>query len=105
MWYDGDGVDVVVDTDGADGSHGDIDREGDGDVDSIRVMNGTLSLPVGTGITDSVSVPSRSESSTKFAGFKEIDPRAVVVSWVKLAGPLVLVVVCFSCLVDHWRRC
>ncbi len=92
-----------VDADEADDGHGDMDRDGDGVAQADRVMDGTVSLP---GTTDSVLISSRSESSAAFAGLETMmDSEAAVTSWVKLAGPLVLAAVGFSCLVDHWRRC
>ena len=93
-----------VDADEADDGHGDMDRDGDGDAQADRVMAGTVSLLVETGIMGSLS---RSESSAAFAGLETMmDSEAAVTSWVKLAGPLVLAAaVGFSCLVDHWRRC
>ncbi len=95
-----------VDADEADDGHGDMDRDGDGDAQADRVMAGTLSLVVETGIMGNVLVPSRSESSAAFAGLETMmDSEAAVTSWVKLAGPLVLAAVGFSCLVDHWSRC
>jgi hypothetical protein len=94
-----------VDADEADDGHGEVDLEGDGDAHVESVMDGTVRLPVGRGTTARVLLPLRSESSAALAVLETIDSEAAVTSWVKLAGPLVLVAVGFSCLVDHWRRC
>ncbi len=83
-----------------------MDRAVVGDAQADRVMAGTVSLLVEPGTTDSVLVPSRSDSSAALAGLETMmDSEAAVTSWVKFAGPLVLAAVGFSCLVDHWRRC
>jgi hypothetical protein len=100
-WDGGDGVDVDEANDG----DGDRDRDDDGDADADRVMVGTVSLLANDGTTTSPAGPSRPNSSAVLVGLETIDSEAAVTNWVKLAGPLALVVVGFSCLVDHWRRC
>lgn len=106
----GEGVDVDEDDD----DDGDRDRDDDGDADADRVIggttslsanDGTVSLSVKVGTAAGPGVPSRPGSSPAFVGFETMDSEAAVTSWVKLAGPLALVAVGFSCLVDHWRRC
>lgn len=82
-----------------------MDRDGDGDADADRVMDGTVSLAA-----DAVTAPvARNPSGLTFSapcvGLETMDSEAAVTSWLKLAGPLALAVVGFSCLVDHWRRC
>jgi hypothetical protein len=100
-WDGGDGVDVGEDDDG----DGDRDRDDDGDAEADRAIDGTVSLSVNDGTATSPVAPTRLDSSAAFVGFETMDSEAAVTSWVKLAGPLALVVVGFSCLVDHWRRC
>ena len=109
--YWGGGDDCDEDEDEDEGDHGDggkdRDRDGVGDAEADRARDGTVSRWAGAGAGAMASglAPSRSEPVVDFAGLETIDSEAAVTSWVKLAGPLVLVGVGRSCLVDHWSRC